>query len=86
MKSVKLVSFEDNPTPGVGVGPVEGSSCQSSFLNIPLGRKPSLDQSFADARKSQTLRYMNNVYSSIEHSDYIIYRERCYIVKGAGYK
>jgi hypothetical protein len=85
-KDVKMVSFDDDVTQGHAVGPVRGEDCQSFVLGYPIGENPTLDKAFADARKENQLRYMDNV--STDHSGFnaVVYAKRCMVVKGTGYK
>jgi hypothetical protein len=85
-KDVKMVSFDDNVAQGHSVGPVRGESCQAFVLGYPIGERPTLDQAFADARKENQLRYMNNVSTDYDGFNAVFYAKRCMIVKGTGYK
>jgi hypothetical protein len=86
-KDVKMVSFDDNVSTGHSVGPVRGEDCQSFVLGYPIGEPPTLDKAFADARKENgSLRYMNNVATENSGFNAVVYRQRCVVVKGAGYK
>jgi hypothetical protein len=85
-KDVKMVSFDHDVSPGKGVGPVRGESCQEMILGFPTGDPPTLDQAMADARAQHQVRYINDV--ATEHTDLevVLYARRCIIVKGAGYQ
>lgn len=49
-QNVKLVSFEDDVSPGKSVGPIRGDDCNWMILGYWIGGMPTLDQAFANAR------------------------------------
>jgi hypothetical protein len=82
-----MVSFDDNVAHGHSVGPVRGEDCQSFVLGYAIGEPPTLDKAFADARKENgQLRYLNNVSTDASGFNALVYRQRCMVVKGTGYK
>jgi hypothetical protein len=85
-KNVKMVSFEDNVSTGTSTGPVRGEDCQAFVMGYPIGERPTLDKAFADARKQNNLRYMNNVSTENTGFNAVVYGKRCMAVKGTGYK
>jgi hypothetical protein len=85
-KDVKMVSFADDVTTGPSVGPVRGESCQDRVLGFPIGDRPTIDQAFIDVRQSGPVRYLNNVATSQDGFDAIIFAHHCLVVTGVGYR
>ena len=85
-KNVRMVAFDNNLSPGQGVGPVRGESCQDIVLGIPTDEPPTLDQAFPDVRERHQLRYLNNVSTDHTGFDAIVYARRCIVVKGTGFQ
>jgi hypothetical protein len=85
-KDLKMVSFEDNVTAGRAVGPVRGEDCQGFVLGFPTGEDPTLDDAFADVRKQNGVRYLNNVSTENTGFDAFVYAQRCIVVRGTGYQ
>jgi hypothetical protein len=86
-KDVKMVSFADDVTTGQSVGPVRGESCQDRVLGFPIDDRPTVDQAFIDVRQqSGPLRYLNNVATSRDGFDAVIFAHHCLVVTGVGYK
>lgn len=81
-----MISFDHDLSPGHGVGPVRGESCQEAILGFPTGDAPTLDQAMADARSQHDVRYLNDV--ATEHTDLeaFVYARRCIVVTGAGFR
>ena len=85
-KNVKMMSYDGNVTPGVGVGPVRGESCQSWVMGYPISEPATLDKAMAAAREKNQLRYLNNVSTENGGFDAYFFRKYCLIAKGTGYK
>lgn len=88
-QQVKMVSFDDNLSPGQSVGNIRGESCQSMILGFATGAEPTLDLALEKAQKAlknQRLRYITDLSTSNSDFDAFFYKKFCIIVKGIGYK
>jgi hypothetical protein len=61
-------------------------TARGTCSGIPIGERPTLDKAFADARRANRLRYMNNVSSERTGFEAIVYAQRCIAVTGTGYQ
>ena len=85
-KDVKMIAFDHDLSPGRGVGPVRGESCQESFLGIPTSEEPTLQQAVADAQAQHRLRYMNDIATDHTDLEVIFFARRCIVVTGTGFQ
>lgn len=98
-KKVRLVSFDENVGNGKSVGKLTGESCIWRLFNsLDLG-KADLSNAFDNARTntsgldsafgkktSEPVRYMTDVRSDFESTNYILVAKYCYVITGMGYK